>query len=121
MRVKTLILFTVFFGLHFLTNYSQSKGGEPIKVRERLSLDQGWRFYPGDIAFPVIKGQDMSYDNAKAGKSWGAAAPEFDDTKWRSVNIPHDWAVEQPCDSTANPTQGYRTSGIGWYRRNSKL
>jgi len=90
-------------------------------VRERLSLNKGWRFYQGDIAFPEIKGHGMSYGNAKAGKSWGAAAPEYDDTDWRMVNLPHDWAVEQPCDSTANLSQGYRQRGFGWYRRNFKL
>lgn len=90
-------------------------------VRERLSLNKGWRFYQGDIAFPEIKGHGMSYGNAKAGKSWGAAAPEYDDTDWRMVNLPHDWAVEQPFDSTANLSQGYRQRGFGWYRRNFKL
>ncbi|MBV5343141.1 hypothetical protein JZU68_05870, partial [bacterium] len=67
-----------------------------------------WRFYLGDIAFPIISGHSMSYNNAKAGKSWGAAAPEYDDTDWRLVNLPHDWSVELPYDSTENVAQGYR-------------
>jgi beta-galactosidase len=91
------------------------------KVREKLSLDNGWRFYQGDIPMPVIKGQDMSYSNAKAGKAWGAAAQGFDDTEWRLLNLPHDWAVENPFDSTENSNQGYKKRGIGWYRRNFKL
>ena len=49
------------------------------KVREKLSLDNCWRFYQGDIAMPVIKGQDMSYGNANAGKAWGAATIESAD------------------------------------------
>jgi len=40
------------------------------KVREKLSFDNGWRFYGGDIPVPVVKGQKMSYGNAKAGKAW---------------------------------------------------
>ena len=88
---------------------------------ERLSMDRGWRFNPGDIPFPEIKGHEISYSNAKAGKAWGAAAPEYNDTKWRIVNLPHDWAVEAPFDSTANVSQGYRKRGFGWYRRNFKL
>ncbi len=91
------------------------------KIREKLSLDNGWRFYQGDIAMPVIKGQDMSYSNAKAGKAWGAADPKFDDTEWQLLNLPHDWAVDNPFDSTENSNQGYRKRGIGWYRRNFKL
>ncbi len=90
-------------------------------VHERLSLDYGWRFHLGDIPFPVIKGHDMSYGAAKAGKAWGAAAPEYKDKDWSLLDLPHDWASEQPYDSTANLSQGYRQRGIGWYRRNFKL
>jgi len=103
------------------TASAQTKTNVINAPHERLSLDNGWRFYLGDIPFPVIRGQEMSYPNAKAGKSWGAAAPEYDDTQWRLLNLPHDWAVEQPFDSTENATQGYRKRGIGWYRRNFKL
>jgi len=90
-------------------------------AHERLSMDNGWKFYPGDIPFPEIKGQDNTYNNAKAGKSWGAAAPEFDDSHWRVLNLPHDWSVESAYDSTENPNQGYRKRGIGWYRRSFTL
>jgi hypothetical protein len=86
-------------------------------VRKRLSLDRGWRFQEGDIPFPVIKGHQPSYNNAKAGQAWGAAAPNFDDSAWKTVDLPHDWAVEQPFDQNANISQGYRARGIGWYRR----
>ena len=90
-------------------------------VREKLSLDNGWRFYQGEIPMPVIKGHDMSYSNAKAGKAWAAAAPGFDDSEWQKLNLPHDWAVDNPFDSTENSNQGYRKRGIGWYRRNFKI
>lgn len=90
-------------------------------AREQLSLNKGWRFYQGDIPFPEIIGHQNSYNNAKAGKAWGAAAPDFDDTQWRIVNLPHDWAVEGPFDEKANISQGYRHRGIGWYRRNFKV
>lgn len=90
-------------------------------AHERLSLDRGWHFYQGDIPMPVITGHGMSYSAAKAGKAWGAAAPEYDDTEWRLLNLPHDWAVENPYDSTENLSQGYRKRGIGWYRRQFKL
>ena len=81
--------------------------------REVLSLDQGWRFNLGDISMPVIKGHNESYINAKADKAWGAAAPEYDATGWRELDLPHDWAV----NGVQNVSQGYRPRGIGWYRR----
>ncbi|SEN45464.1 beta-galactosidase [bacterium A37T11] len=106
--------FTLWFCLPLLT-FSQSPRNS------RLSFDKGWRFHQGDITFPEVKGHGMSYMNAKAGTSWGAAAPDFDDTNWRLLDLPHDWAVESPFDSTANLSQGYRKRGIGWYRRAFKL
>ncbi|WP_221452655.1 beta-galactosidase GalA [Mucilaginibacter sp. FT3.2] len=88
---------------------------------EKLSLDNGWRFHLGDIPFPVIKGHGSSYNNAKAGKAGGAAAPDYDDTDWRLLNLPHDWAIEGGFDPNANLSQGYRQRGTGWYRRSFKI
>ncbi|MDG3442813.1 beta-galactosidase GalA [Nitrospirillum amazonense] len=84
--------------------------------REVLALDQGWRFFEGDIPFPEILSQDDSYDNAKAGKAWGAAAPSFDDSDWADVRLPHDFVSFQPIEADANRAQGYRRRGIAWYR-----
>lgn len=83
---------------------------------EKRSLDRGWKFHDGDIPFPVISGHGNSYNNAKTGKAWGAAAPEFDDSQWRVLDLPHDWAVEQPFEKSANLSQGYRRRGFAWYR-----
>jgi beta-galactosidase len=92
-----------------------------VRARELLALDRGWRFHLGDVPFPKIEGHQNSYDNAKTGVAWGAAAPRYDDSKWRVVDLPHDWAVEGPFDRNANISQGYRSRGFGWYRRRFKL
>jgi beta-galactosidase len=60
----------------------------------------------------VITGHQASYNNAKAGSSSGAASPEYADSSWKHVNLPHDWAVEQPFDKDANISQGYRRSSM---------
>lgn len=88
---------------------------------QRLSLDRGWSFHLGDIPFPVVKGHSESYLNAKAGHAQGAAAPGYDDSQWQKVNLPHDWAIGTPVDSTENLAQGYHHRGMGWYRRQFKL
>ena len=66
---------------------------------------------------PEIKDHYGSYMNAKAGTAWGAAAPDFDDTEWRRLDLPHDWVVEGPFLEEENLSQGYRPRGIAWYRR----
>lgn len=89
--------------------------------RELLSLDAGWRFHLGDIPFPKLIDHHECYNNAKAGLAAGAAAPGFDDTGWREVDLPHDWASESPFVPTESLAQGYRPRGIGWYRRHFRL
>ena len=106
--------------LVFIVSISFSQKMKTVPA-SKVSLDKGWRFHLGDIPFPIIKGEEMTYRSAKAGKAWGAAAPEYDDTKWRNLNVPHDWAVELPIDSTENEAQGFRTRGIAWYRRSFTL
>nr|CEH40222.1 Truncated beta-galactosidase [Xanthomonas citri pv. citri] len=86
-----------------------------------LDLDDGWRFHAGDVPFPRLLGQDETYANGKAGRAWGAAAPEFDDTGWRQLQVPHDFVLEQPVRADANVAQGYRPRGIAWYRRTFRL
>lgn len=87
----------------------------------KYSLNEGWLFYKGDIPFPVINGHSASYFASKAGNALGAAAVDFDASDWRNLDLPHDWAIESPVDSTANIAQGYRNRGIGWYRRHFHL
>jgi beta-galactosidase len=106
------------------TTVDQIRGSMPPShpvLSTVLELDQGWCFHAGDIAFPELTGQDETYDNAKAGKAWGAAATDFDDSEWRRVRLPHDYAVEQPVEADANIAQGYRRRGIAWYRRTLRL
>jgi beta-galactosidase len=87
----------------------------------RLLLNRGWRFHLGDIPFPTIKGHGWTYGAAKAGAAQGAASVDFDDSDWRYVDLPHDWAMEAPVDRDANVSQGYRKRGFGWYRRTIRL
>lgn len=111
------ILFLLFFSWAFV----QLQASKQLAVRQKCSLDKGWRFHKGDIPFPVISGHKASYQNAKAGKAWGAANPKHDDKEWREVDLPHDWAVENPFNSNANLSQGFRDRGIGWYRRTFEI
>jgi beta-galactosidase len=121
-EVKLLIARIAFVALALLAGsclVGRARAG--AASRERLSLDQGWRFHLGDIPMPVLKTQSESYQSAKAGKAWGAAAAEYSDIDWRRLDLPHDWALESSFDPKENEAQGYRARGIGWYRRQFKL
>ncbi|UIJ44306.1 DUF4982 domain-containing protein [Sphingomonas cannabina] len=93
----------------------------PESDPSRTLLDLGWRFHEGDIPMPEPVGHNATYLSVKAGNAPGAAAVVYDDSDWREVRLPHDWAASQPFVETANVSQGYRPRGIGWYRRTLRL
>ncbi len=41
----------------------------------------------------------------------------LEDSSWRTVNLPHDWSVEEPFDKKWASGTGYLPGGIGWYRK----
>lgn len=84
-------------------------------------MDWGWRFHLGDIELPYPHSGDETYAYTKAGAAPGAAGLKFDDSSWRTVDLPHDFVVEEPFDPTANVGQGYHTKGVAWYRRTFEL
>ncbi|WP_343694532.1 sugar-binding domain-containing protein [Flavobacterium sp.] len=45
----------------------------------------------------------------------------FDDSKWQSVNVPHDWSVKGQLSPTLASCTGYLPGGIGWYRKSVNI
>jgi beta-galactosidase len=95
-------------------------------TRERLLFDFRWKFIMGSGSDPLRdlgfgEGQD---DFSKTG-GFAFATAKFDDSRWRSLNLPHDWAVELPfVRDEGLQSHGYKPLGrkypensIGWYRR----
>lgn len=105
-----------------------------VPGRERLLLDFGWRFHLGD-ADDAKKDFDFGAASSfsKSGRLFAASRANFDDSQWREVDLPHDWAVELPFDdgSQLPPDErrdhishgckplgrAYPATSIGWYRR----
>jgi beta-galactosidase len=112
--------------------------------REKLLLDFGWRFHLGN-ANDALKDfrwgaptREGTY--SKAGQNWphnpadGPLQHSFDDSVWRVVDIPHDWAVELPFIQAAEPDafvhanhggkalgREFPETSIGWYERTFEL
>ncbi len=75
-----------------------------VKVtgQRRLAFNDGWRFAKGDPA--------------------AAESPGFDDSSWREIDLPHDWAIEGPFDKKYNPHCGALPFfGVAWYRKHFSL
>ncbi|HEY5469686.1 MAG TPA: glycoside hydrolase family 2 TIM barrel-domain containing protein [Bacteroidales bacterium] len=88
-----------FFVLFMITAFTLQAQKVQETSRKILNFDNDWRFLKDDVK--------------------GAEASAFDDSKWRKLDVPHDWSIEGPYDN-ANTTGrggGYLPSGIGWYRK----
>ena len=66
-------------------------------------LNTGWSFLRMDAAMNVDEQPNMKEKN-------------FDDSRWRKVNLPHDWGVELPMSPDKGSCQGYLSGGVAWYR-----
>ncbi len=101
-----------------LAGLTRASAADP---REHLSLDANWKFHLGND-WPYALHLD------KAGSSDGPAGEKFSDSSWRVLNLPHDWAIELPFDSSADGSHGFKPVGpgfgknnVGWYRRTFDL
>jgi beta-galactosidase len=113
-------------------------------LREVSLLDFGWRFHLGnanDAAQDFRWGAPVREGTfAKAGQAWihnkndDALQHSFDDSAWRVVDLPHDWAVELPFiapngpDAFVHAAHGGKPIGrefpetsIGWYDRTFEI
>lgn len=72
---------------------------ERVTDSRRQDFTAGWTFHLGD-------------DSA-------ASRPDYDDTAWRILNLPHDWAIEGEFsrDNPSGTGGGALPGGIGWYRK----
>ncbi len=102
-QIRLLMLFTV---LAF-TSCNSSKNNLPQREQ---NFDSGWKFHLGDAP--------------------GAETAAFDDSQWRSLDLPHDWSIEDlPTvegkkqigpfseDSQGKGSTGNVLGGTGWYRK----
>ncbi|NDC74449.1 DUF4982 domain-containing protein [bacterium] len=112
--------------------------------RESLPFDAGWRFHRHDpepigtdltreALRPWLLPQTNSFLNylpvplvRPAGTEPGAALaciqPGYDDSSWRSLDLPHDWGIEGPFDQNLPGETGKLPwHGSGWYRKTFAL
>ncbi len=71
-----------------------------VQAKDRsLNFDSDWKFHLGDIP--------------------EAVKSEYDDSRWRRLNLPHDWSIEGDF-SESNPAGfggGALPGGTSWYRK----
>lgn len=106
---------------------------QTTSTRKHINLDEDWTFSFGHAANAA---KDFNYSIANIFSKSGVASstcidPNFNDSSWRTLNLPHDWAVELPFVNVDNfdvQSHGYKPVGglfpetsIGWYRKKFKV
>ncbi|HVZ98038.1 MAG TPA: beta-galactosidase GalA [Chitinophagaceae bacterium] len=102
-------------------------------LKRHMSFDNDWKFHLGNAADPA---RDFNYSIAnifsKTGNGGGSAVDmRFNDSSWRTLQLPHDWAVELPFANSSSfdvMAHGYKPVGglfpetsIGWYRKHFSI
>ncbi len=112
--------------------------------RERQSLNASWRFYKGD---PQWMSPQLDYSSVRAwlwpssaallgagtaaparpatgnlGSDIACVQPGYDDSAWRALDLPHDWAIEGPFQQDLPGDTGKLPfASPGWYRKHFAL
>ena len=73
---------------------------------ETISLNKGWKF-----------------NLCEEGVVRDCSSPSFDDSSWRTLDVPHDWSIEGRYDKSnpSGPQGGYMPCGTAWYRKSFSL
>ena len=89
---------------HFLTGFLQTVvvSSAIAQYTPEENFDRDWLFYNS-----VAEGADQI---------------GFDDSGWRQLDLPHDWAIEGPFDRKYDCRMGgLPVHGTGWYRKHFKM
>lgn len=83
----------------------------------------------GLLVCTVVQAQVSFGEAKKFNENWlfslsddslGASA-SYDDSKWRKLDLPHDWSVEGQLSPSLASCTGYLPGGIGWYRKHFQV
>lgn len=115
---------------------------ETSVVRERININRDWRYQENDpvgvdsalhyfrlkpYLLPcannfIIFGKKHRRPEGNPGGNIAYVSSDFDDTGWRQLNLPHDWAIEEPFNIDYMGSTGKLPYwGIRWYRKTFEL
>ena len=112
-------------------SFAAETGGEKFGG---VVINNDWTFAMGNAASKELDythGTEYFTYICKAQSSNHSHAPimpEFDDSSWQKVSLPHDWAVDLPYSQEASHSHGYKCIGwkypensVGWYRKHIEI
>lgn len=95
--IKKITFSGILLFLNILSLSSQEASGN-IRFTELFNFN--WKFHAGNLK--------------------NVESADYDDSGWRSLDLPHDFQIEQPWNKSAGGGRGYKAMGEGWYRKSFK-
>jgi len=95
--------YSIIIALLSIEAFTFNAQSAPQKARQHVLMDDQWQFIQSDAQ--------------------GAEKQGFDDTHWRTLDLPHDWSIEGEFreDATNKRRRWLSSTGIGWYRKHFRL
>ncbi len=90
-----------FFGVMFLLLALSTKTHAQPGFGQSTLFTKDWKFILDDVK--------------------DGASTTLDDSRWRTLSLPHDWSVEYPNSPDKASATGYLPGGIGWYRKSFEV
>ncbi len=108
------ILFNDDWRFHREDGHNAAPRFEYSQIRDWI-LSTGAELINEGVARPARPAAEPQIDENKF-------LPQFDDGKWRPLDLPHDWAIEGPfSQDLPGETGKLPWAGIGWYRKHFSL
>jgi beta-galactosidase len=111
MKSNSINLFLIFLATILIASCNKPQSDFS---RQEQNFDSGWKFKQGKVAH--------------------ADSVVFDDSQWRTLDLPHDWSIDDlpdvsgkkqigpfSEDSEGKGSTGHVVGGIGWYRKTFTL
>jgi beta-galactosidase len=106
--MKKTILITMLIPVISTCYFGALQAQETQRTRE--SFNDNWKFVRYFQASDEKSGTDI--------EPAGLQEPALNDKNWRTLDLPHDWAIEGPFNDTLENNTGLLPwKGIGWYRK----
>ena len=106
--MKRILILTVIITVASFCDFTTLHAQDSPRSRE--SFNEGWKFVRYFNASNEAVTTDKEPENLQL--------PAVNDNMWRTVDLPHDWAIEGPFNDTLENNTGLLPwKGIGWYRK----
>lgn len=93
-----------------------------------LRLDNAWNMTGPNVVAVLVENTagaggigEASIQAVSDAAQNGPAAPNYSDTGWRAVHLPHDFVVEGAFTPKGDVGHGSLLPGVGWYRKTFEL